>query len=52
MLWTKCVGRIKTQIVFFFSPRYSCLLWDNGGKYGRAGQARGDRKYAICIPDN
>jgi len=40
MFQTKVVEKIKTHILWsitFF--RKSCSLWDNVGKYGRAGQA-------------
>jgi hypothetical protein len=42
------VGKIKTHILFqvTFVLRKQCRLWDNVGKYGRAGQAASDTMHA------
>jgi len=43
MFQTKVVQKIKTHILCSVTfPRKSCPLWDNVGKYGRAGQATDD----------
>ena len=51
MFQTKVVEKIKTHIscsvTFFF--RKSCRLWDNVGKYCRAGQAT-DNNVALSVP--
>jgi len=51
MFHTKFVEKIKTHIlcsVFFF--RKSCSLWDNVGKYCRAGQGTdGSMAHAHCM---
>jgi len=44
--------KIKTHFVFsnFFFPRKLCRLWENVGKYCRAGQAAG-YNVAHCMLD-
>jgi hypothetical protein len=45
MFKTEVVEEIKTHVlcsVTSFSPRKSCYLWDNVGKYTRAGEATDD----------
>ena len=56
MFQTKVVEKIKTHILCSVTfPRKSCRLWDNVGKYGRAGQATDDSVALViqhCMLDN